>query len=346
MQQPSRRKDLIAINSSTYSVNASYFLPTLEQFDQLKESGKSTAIPLNSPSIRSELEWLKRPQAGFGSSDLDLRAVLSQWIVPELASPVEFSVNGSDDAHVLTLCLTATNGEWFAGGKPFHKGHIPSDSLWIKEPLQEARAIYREGFTCFRIYLPQTLIAECYEATFGRSPSSDLVLSKSKHIGDPKLKTLVRMLVDLDKTGGPAASAFLDGASLALASRLISLDMKRAKLRPTNKEPTALAKWKLKRTIEYIEANLTRPIYLVELSNVVGLSRMHFAAQFRVATGYTPSRYILRQKIIRAQALLRDQSISIVEVASILGFKTQAHFTVAFKSVVGCPPAHWRNCAR
>lgn len=340
MQHLPSRRDL---NSPTCLGDAAYSLSRLES-DQSKESRENTAVPLNPPLIRSELEWFKRPQGESGSSDLDLRAVLSRWIVPKVVSPVEVSVNGSDDAHTLTLCLSTTSGQWFAGGKPFHEGQVPSDSLWIKEPYQDARAIYREGFTCLRVYLPRALITECYEAAFGRSPSAELVLSRSKHVGDPKLKALVRMLVDLDEAGGPAGLAFLDGASLALASRLIALDMKRAQLRLSEKRPSALAKWRLKRAIEYIEANLTRPIYLVELSNVAGLSRMHFAAQFRAATGYTPNRYILRQKIIRAQTLLRNRSISIVEVALVLGFRTQAHFTVVFKSVAGCPPAHWRKC--
>jgi AraC-like DNA-binding protein len=85
------------------------------------------------------------------------------------------------------------------------------------------------------------------------------------------------------------------------------------------------------------------PIYLIELSNAVGLSRIHFAAQFRAATGYTPNRYIIRRKVAHAQTLLRDPAMSVVDVALLLGFRTQAHFTVVFKSIVGHPPAHWRK---
>jgi AraC-like DNA-binding protein len=151
------------------------------------------------------------------------------------------------------------------------------------------------------------------------------------------------MLADIDDKSDPVGSLFLDGVSLALAARIVALSTKKAPLQSPDKMPRPLIKWRLTRSIDYIEANLSRPIYLAELSNVVGLSRMHFAAQFRAATGYTPNRYILRRKIARAQLLLRDPSMSIVDVALILGFSTQAHFTVVFRSIVGSTPAHWRR---
>jgi AraC-like DNA-binding protein len=91
---------------------------------------------------------------------------------------------------------------------------------------------------------------------------------------------------------------------------------------------TPLPKWRLKRAIDYIEANLTRPIYLAEISNAAGLTRMHFAAEFRAATGCSPSNYILRRKVAHAQQLLLDPRLSIADVATTMGFSTQAHFTV------------------
>jgi AraC-like DNA-binding protein len=101
----------------------------------------------------------------------------------------------------------------------------------------------------------------------------------------------------------------------------------------------------LKRAFDYIEANLTRPIYLAELGNVVGLTRMHFAAQFRAATGCSPYNYILRRKVAYSQQFLLDPQLSIADVAAMMGFSSQAHFTVVFKKVIGKTPVRWRQSA-
>jgi AraC family transcriptional regulator len=82
---------------------------------------------------------------------------------------------------------------------------------------------------------------------------------------------------------------------------------------------------------------------LAELGNVVGLTRMHFAAQFRAATGCSPYNYILRRKVAHSQRLLLDRQLSIANVAAMMGFSSQAHFTVVFKKVIGTTPVRWRQ---
>jgi AraC family transcriptional regulator len=108
------------------------------------------------------------------------------------------------------------------------------------------------------------------------------------------------------------------------------------------RQVSALQKWRLKRVIEYVENHLSAKITLSDLAAVAGLSRMHFAYQFRVATGSRPHKFLLQQRIRRAEDLLKDTTIPIVEVALTVGFQTQAHFTTVFKRLVGCTPQRWR----
>jgi AraC-like DNA-binding protein len=70
---------------------------------------------------------------------------------------------------------------------------------------------------------------------------------------------------------------------------------------------------------------------------------MHFAAQFRVATGLRPHEFVLRRRISRAQERLVTSRLRLVDVALGVGFQTQAHFTTVFKRVVGQTPDRWRR---
>jgi len=105
----------------------------------------------------------------------------------------------------------------------------------------------------------------------------------------------------------------------------------------------SLQKWRLKRVLDYVERNLAEKIGLQDLATVAGLSRMHFAAQFRAATGIRPREYLLKRRIKYAEELLKQSEISLVDVALSVGFQTQAHFTTVFKRYVGDTPFQWRS---
>jgi AraC family transcriptional regulator len=136
---------------------------------------------------------------------------------------------------------------------------------------------------------------------------------------------------------------------LAIAIRLAGLHSdvrsvaKQGELEQHGRQVRALQKWRLKRVIEYVDNHLAAKISLMDLAAVAGLSRMHFASQFRAATGLRPHEYLLRRRIRRAEELLRHSTMAIVEIALTVGFQTQAHFTTVFKRFVGCTPRQWRN---
>ena len=105
----------------------------------------------------------------------------------------------------------------------------------------------------------------------------------------------------------------------------------------------ALPAWRLKRVTEFIETHGGERITLADLARTAGLSRMHFAAQFREATGLRPHEYLLRQRIEKAKAILAGSSVSIADVALTVGFGSQAHFAGVFKRFTGLTPRRWRD---
>jgi AraC family transcriptional regulator len=105
----------------------------------------------------------------------------------------------------------------------------------------------------------------------------------------------------------------------------------------------SLQKWRLKRVVEYVDEHLGAKITLQDLAEVAGLSRMHFAAQFRAAMGLRPHEYLLKRRIERAEELLKRANVPLVDIALSVGFQTQAHFTTVFKRFAGDTPYQWRS---
>jgi AraC family transcriptional regulator len=295
--------------------------------------------------ILTETEWRKRPVRKDAPADIGHRVTLARWTVTKPVKPLEMAANYPDDSHLITFPLVPSSLEFFFAGKQVISGKIQMDAVLITGPGEPSRTVFTNTFDCVRIYLSQPFLAECFTEIYGHPPTGPIELFDPHFMADPVVFQLASLLAQVDDDGGPAGPIFVDGVSIALACRLFTLNSMRGGALVSNRS-TPLPKWRLKRVVDYIEANLTRPIYLAELSNVAGLTRMHFAAQFRAATGCSPCKYILRRRVAYAQQLLLDPQLSIANVAAMTGFSSQAHFTVIFKRVVGKTPVRWRQSSR
>lgn len=146
------------------------------------------------------------------------------------------------------------------------------------------------------------------------------------------------------KPVAPAAASLVDqdrGGDAESAERRPVPLQRRAPLAP-------LAAWRLAKVRNYIEAEISSRLRLVDMARVAGLSRMHFAAQFREAKGRRPHDYVLMRRIERAKRLITEQELAMVEIALYVGFQSQAHFCTIFKALTGTTPTLWRAglCSR
>ncbi|AMA56273.1 AraC family transcriptional regulator [Bradyrhizobium sp. CCGE-LA001] len=171
---------------------------------------------------------------------------------------------------------------------------------------------------------------------------------------DPVVRSLAEALAAVESLTPADGAICVDALRLAVVARLSALQSGRPGqfegrvrgcLGASDRQIQGLQKWRLKRVLDYIESHFCRKVQLADLAAVAGLSRMHFAAQFRIATGCSPHEYILRERIRRAKDLLRNCEMPIVEIALTVGFQSQAHFTTTFRRFAGDSPRRWRNAA-
>lgn len=92
----------------------------------------------------------------------------------------------------------------------------------------------------------------------------------------------------------------------------------------------------------YVSENLFQIIRVEEMAVTLGMSRAHLCNQFHRQTGVTLTQYILREKTIEAQRLLRFTDKSISEIALHLAFSSQSHFQTVFKKYAGVTPNKYR----
>lgn len=244
--------------------------------------------------------------------------------------------------HVVGIALRRMNVRFEVDSRILHDGSLMPGAFNVTEPGAPAQALFRTPFDVLHLSIPNDLIVEY--GPEAASTGAAILRSRATAAPDTILCGLAGALIDARHLGANLAGLYADSIGLAIVARLISVG---ADI-PANDRPriAPLPKWRLKRAMDYIEENLSETVSLAEMAASAGLTRMHFAAQFRAATGLPPHEYLLRRRIETAQEMLARSQTPVVEVALQVGFQTQAHFTTVFKRFSGFPPHAWRQLQR
>ena len=140
---------------------------------------------------------------------------------------------------------------------------------------------------------------------------------------------------------GAGGRLYVEGLATTLAVHLLRNYGTARQLRRQHKG--GLPPAQLRRVVDYIQEHLSEDLGLIELAGVTGLSPHHFGEAFKVATGTSPHRYVIAQRIDRARELLRDREHSISEIAYAVGFSNQSHLTFNFRRLTGSTPGKFRQ---
>ena len=108
-------------------------------------------------------------------------------------------------------------------------------------------------------------------------------------------------------------------------------------------ESPAMSATQLTRVIDFFNDNLMRQIPLTDAAQIAGLSRFQFTRAFKQATGVPPSKYLASLRVQRAQELLRDASLSIEDISSMVGFSGSTQFSRWFSKSSGASPSAYRK---
>ncbi|MER5727204.1 helix-turn-helix domain-containing protein [Streptomyces sp. NPDC002138] len=98
--------------------------------------------------------------------------------------------------------------------------------------------------------------------------------------------------------------------------------------------------------LEWASGRLHRPLGVPDLARRAGVSTRQLTRQFNAATGTTPLRWLLSQRLHRAQELLETTDGSIEQIAAQTGMGTAATLRRHFNRALGVPPDTYRHTFR
>jgi len=318
--------------------------PVLEAPRTYRESKPSLMPQLRMSSAQTpdvlarEIYWRQVPQGTVADRHSD-SIVVSRWTC-DGEPPTSVSHPGDPIRHCIAINLRSSSLRFVCGGMPVLDGRLSTGAFHITAPGTPTSAEYASATDMLHLFVPQSVLATCYADQFGHTHEGELRLDDPFFHTDPALERLGQALAVAHSKDPGLGRIFSDSVAVAIVARVVANYFQRAT--PESGATTVLPQWRLRRVIEFIDANLAAPIGLADMAESTGLTRMYFAAQFRRSTGIRPHEYLLRRRVEFAQDLLRSTTDNVLDVALRCGFRTQAHFTTVFKRFVGETPHCWR----
>ena len=99
------------------------------------------------------------------------------------------------------------------------------------------------------------------------------------------------------------------------------------------------------KALRLLHANPVHDWTVDELAREVAVSRSVLAQRFTDLVGEAPMRYLANWRMQLAKQMMREGARNIQEVATRVGYDSEAAFNRAFKRATGSPPAAWRKGA-
>jgi len=285
-------------------------------------------------AVHGELSW-RLPEVEVERSG---HQVIASYWSDQRETTRDYAARNPRGYYVASLYMRTTQLTLSADTDTIHQGELRTGNFHLSPPGQTLRAQFEAPCEILHLHLSEAFMRRIAEASNGLH-----LLAGHASAGvcqDDVIAQLGRALLAADDK--MCGWQYAERMAAPIVSRYFHL---LALSQLTNDQPRriALPRWRLQRVREYVQLHLGETITLSAMAAAADLSPMHFAAQFRIATGQRPHDYLLSCRIDRAKTLLATTNRSLIDVTLEVGFCTQAHFTTVFKRFTGTTPSLWRR---
>jgi AraC-like DNA-binding protein len=159
------------------------------------------------------------------------------------------------------------------------------------------------------------------------------------HLGPVRMARVQQLAEEMERE----SEAREPGHEAILRAKLLELIVYLSREYPETKTIEAHALLRVGHVIGALEKEFSRDWKLEELLGIAHMSRSNLMRVFKAATGQSPIEYLIRLRIQKAMALLRNTDLTVTEIAIEVGFNDSNYFTRQFRKVHGQSPRRFRT---
>lgn len=204
--------------------------------------------------------------------------------------------------------------------------------LWTPAGVSHA-ASWNDTWYSIGILLNEDIMGECLTFDGLSRPTTTVFFNASR-----QLQTLLHLCLREEWLTRLEQPLFAQALSKMLASELVVCYRSTASIAPeTNADQFDLSK-----LTEYVDSNIQNLLSVEDLAHLVHLSPYYFSRLFKARTGLTPYQFVLNRRLMLGLNLLPDESLSLGDIAQLVGFRSPSSFSKAFRKVYKISPGQYR----
>lgn len=242
---------------------------------------------------------------------------------------------------VLLQLREQTKRELFIDGKCVHRGSYAARTTSVVNHLEKPLANLLSPFDNLIFIVPQIALDEIADER-GVARISQLRCAPGG-VFDETIWHLGNALLPALERPNEIGALYAEQVMLAINTYFAQAF---GEMRSGKDQAGTLAPWQLRRATDAMSSLHDDDLSLKELAALCGLSVSYFVRAFKVTTGDSPHRWILRHRVECSKSMLADSVTALADIAIACGFADQSHFTRMFKSFVGVTPAAWRRAIK
>jgi AraC-like DNA-binding protein/ligand-binding sensor protein len=97
------------------------------------------------------------------------------------------------------------------------------------------------------------------------------------------------------------------------------------------------------KTISFMKHNYWRDVTLEEMAHSAHVSAPYLSKIFKVETGHTINNYLNMVRVAESKKLMEDNSLNVLMISIMVGFKDPSYFTKVFKKSEGVSPLRYKR---
>lgn len=121
------------------------------------------------------------------------------------------------------------------------------------------------------------------------------------------------------------------------------VDRQKTQEKPAARFDVEIKDSRIRGIMEEIDRRYRHKISLGELADSCNMSIGHLSTLIKKETGVSFSEYVTQKRMEDAKGLLRDDSLSVDEIAQMVGYSDYFYFIKAFKKYAGISPSAYRR---
>jgi AraC family transcriptional regulator len=273
------------------------------------------------------------------TADIAVTEIRCDSPLPEMCGLIQ-----QEDAFLVGLHLRDfPNREYWEGGRRASVCDLHAGESCLHDLKRLPTALFNKPYHSLVFYLPRAALdAIADEANAPRI--RDLSYEPGAGVNDVTISGLGSLLLPALSHSNQTNRLFVDHVLLAVG---VHVAQTYGGMRPMSRPARGgLAPWQERRAREILRANIKRGVALKKVALECDLSVGHFSRAFRRTLGVTPHKWLIEQRVVLSKEKLRDDRLSLSDVAMECGFSDQSHLTRVFTQTVGASPGAWRRALK